>query len=71
MENLRKLRKQKRISQVSLSIKTGIDQSLLSKYERGVRQPSVDNLTILADLFHTSTDYLLDRTDEIKPYDPK
>ncbi len=55
---------------MALHIATGIDQSLLSKYERGERLPSVSDLMILADFFHTSLDFLMDRTDEEAPYPP-
>ena len=51
------------MTQLSLQMKTGIDQALLSKYENGERLPSVENLVILAEFFHTNLDFLLDRTD--------
>ena len=70
MLNLLRLRQKKHMTQVALHIVTGIDQSLLSKYERGERLPSVSDLTILADYFHTSLDYLMDRTDQAEPYPP-
>lgn len=70
MLNLLRLRQKKHMTQVALHIATGIDQSLLSKYERGERLPSVSDLTILADYFHTSLDYLMDRTDQAAPYPP-
>ena len=41
------------------------------KYEKGDRVPTVENLLILAEFFHTSLDYLMDRTDMPKPYPPK
>ena len=71
MTNLWKIRKKRRLSQVKLQIETGIDQSLISKFERGERQPTAQMLMILADYFHVSTDYLLDRTDVETPYPPK
>lgn len=71
MENLRKLRETRHLSQVALSMKTGIEQSLISKYETGERLPTVENLMILAKLFGTSLDYLMDWTDEPKPYPRK
>lgn len=37
--NLRRLRKQKRMSQIALQMATGIDPALLSKYENGRRLP--------------------------------
>ena len=38
------------------------------KYESGVRQITVERLVILADFYHTSTDYILGRTNIRKPY---
>lgn len=70
MLNLLRLREKRRLTQVALHIATGIDQSLSSKYERGERLPSVSDLMILADFFHTSLDFLMDRTDEEAPYPP-
>ena len=71
MTNLRILRKKRRISQVGLQMATGIDQSLISKYERGERLPTAQMLVLLADFFRVSTDFLLDRTDVEEPYPPK
>lgn len=56
---------------VAVQMKTSIDHSLLSKYERGERMPSIENLLALAKLYGTSLDYLMDVTDEPKPYPPK
>lgn len=56
------------MTQLSLQMRTGIDQSLLSKYEKGERLPTVETLTILADYFDTSLDYLMGRTAQRKPY---
>ena len=70
MLNLLRLRKKRRLTQVALHIATDIDQSLLSKYERGERLPSVSDLMILTDFFHTSLDFLMDRTDEEAPCPP-
>ena len=69
--NLKELRLKHRMSQTALHIATGIDQSLLSKYERGERVPSTGDLLVLADFYHTSVDYILDRTDQAEPYPPK
>lgn len=71
MLNLRKIRIEKRLSQIAVQLKTGIDQAQLSKIERGERLPSTENLLLLADLYGTSIDFLLDRTDEKTPYPPK
>lgn len=71
MENLRRLRLKKHMTQVALQIETGIPQGALSKYERGAALPTADNLAILAAYFHTSMDYLMGLTDEEKPYPQK
>ncbi len=64
MDNhLRVLRKKRRLSQVALSIETGIDQALLSKYETGSRVPPTETLLLLADYYKVSIDYILNRTD--------
>lgn len=68
--HLKDLREQKKLSQTFLHIQTGIDQSLLSKYERGERIPSTSDLITLANFYHTSVDYLLERTDVKEPYPP-
>ena len=68
MNNLKKLRLEKGLTQLSLQMKTGIDQALLSKYENGERVPTVENLMILADFFGTNIEYLMGRTDEKRPY---
>lgn len=61
--NLRKLRKERGLTQISLQMKTGIEQALLSKYETGDRIPPTDTLLILADFYNVSIDYILCRTD--------
>lgn len=44
------------------------DQSLYSKYERGIRSIPVDFVIKLARLYNTSTDYILGLTDNPIPY---
>ena len=41
---------------------TGIEQALLSKYERGLRIPPTETLMILADYYGVSMDYIMCRT---------
>ncbi|MFQ8600579.1 MAG: helix-turn-helix domain-containing protein [Oscillospiraceae bacterium] len=71
MENLKKLRKKHQLTQIGLQMKTGINQSILSKYENNERLPTCENLMILAKFYRTSLDYLMDMTDDPKPYPPK
>ena len=58
--NLRKLRRERGLTQLALQTKTGIEQALLSKYETGQRVPPTETLILLADFYGVSIDYLLD-----------
>lgn len=62
-ENLKKIRKDRGMTQIELQMQTGIEQALISKYETGERIPPTETLIILADFFNTNIDFLLDRTD--------
>lgn len=46
-------------SMYKISKKTGIPDTLLSRYKNGKSSPSSKNLKILADHFNVTTDYLL------------
>ena len=61
--NLRKLRKEKGLSQIAVQMQTGIEQALISKYENGERVPPTETLMQLADFYGVSMDYIMDRTD--------
>lgn len=71
MKNIKKIRLLKEYTQIKVQMQTGINQSMLSKYENGEILPTTENLIILADFYNTSLDYLMDRTDETKKYPPK
>ena len=62
--NLRKLRKEKKLTQVALQMQTGIEQALLSTFENGERIPPTESLIILADFYNVSIDYILCRTEK-------
>lgn len=64
--NLRLLRKQKRLTQIALQMHTGIEQALLSKFENGERVPPTETLLRLAEFYDVSIDYILCRTDNPK-----
>lgn len=61
--NLKKIRKEKGLTQLAVQMRTGIEQALISKYESGDRVPPTDTLLTLADFYGVSIDYLLCRTD--------
>lgn len=56
------LRKQKGLSQKEVSSDLGISQSLLSHYEKGIRECGLEFLVKIADYYDVSTDYLLGRS---------
>lgn len=60
---LKELRKNKKLTQVALQMKTGIEQALLSKFENEERIPPTETLYILAEFYNVSIDYILYRTD--------
>ena len=71
MKNIKLARVIRDYTQVKVQMDTGISQSTLSKYECGEAIPTVENLMILAEYYHSSMDYLMDLTDEPKAYPKK
>lgn len=68
MKNIKLIRVINDYTQIKVQMETGINQSILSKYEQGLVMPTSENLIILAKFYNTSVDFLLDLTDEQKPY---
>ena len=60
--NLRKIRKEKGISQIKLALDLNTSQNTISRYETGEREPGINELIKIADYFDVSVDYLLERT---------
>lgn len=71
MKNIKLIRVTNDYTQLKVQLDTGISQSTLSKYETGEALPTTENLMILAQYYKTSLDYLMDLTDERRPYSPK
>ena len=65
---LRDLREDHDLMQKEIAAVLGIDQRVYSNYETGKREIPTHLLIALADYYKTSTDYILGRTDNIKPY---
>ena len=61
---LKELRKSRGYTQISLQMRTGIEQALLSKFENGERIPPTETLVKLANFYDVSIDYILCRTDK-------
>ena len=68
MERLKRLRVEKRYTQIKMQILTGIDQSDYSKIETGKRWMTFEQCKRIAIALDTSMDYLAGLTDEKKPY---
>ncbi|PFI78854.1 helix-turn-helix domain-containing protein [Bacillus cereus] len=64
LERLSKLRKNKKWSLQDTADQLGIAKSTYAGYETGYRWPSLQSLSKIADLFDTSVDYILGRTDD-------
>lgn len=65
---LRDLREDNDITQSRIAEYLNIKQNTYSQYENGRREIPISLLCALADFYGTSVDYILERTDEIKPY---
>ena len=62
--NIRELRKQKRLTQAELAKVMSVSQQTVGAWETGRAIPGSDTLGDLADLFNVSTDYLLGRPEK-------
>lgn len=63
-KRLRELREDHDLSQTQVAQYLGMKQPQYFRYEQGYRDIPTDILIRLADLYHTSTDYILERTDK-------
>ena len=68
---IRDLREDSDRNQTELAGLLGMSQTGYSKYETGENEIPVSVLIKLADLYQTSTDYLLGRTDQKTAYPPR
>ncbi len=59
-EKLTKLRKQANLSQKQLAEKLSLSRQVISKWEKGVGLPDIDNLVKISKLFNVTIDDLLD-----------
>ena len=65
---LRDLREDQELKQKEVAAILGIDQRVYSTYETGKREIPTHHATKLAELYNTSTDYILGLTDNPAPY---
>lgn len=68
---LRALREDQDLTQKAVADYLHIRQNTYSQYENGQRQLPLELLVALALYYHTSTDYILELTDQREPYPQK
>jgi transcriptional regulator with XRE-family HTH domain len=64
MNNIKRIREKRNVTQVRLSTAVDVAQETISAYESGKSMPSADTLIRIADFLNTSTDYLLGRIND-------
>lgn len=67
MNNIKKIRLKRKITQVDLARQINVKQETISAYESNKAQPSCEVLVKIAEYLNTSTDYLLGRTEDDSP----
>ena len=70
-ERLAALRRERGMTQAELAAELGISKSAVSMYERGNREPELDLLQEMADLFGVSVSSLLGREEPLVNDDPE
>jgi HTH-type transcriptional regulator, competence development regulator len=73
LKHLREKKKQEnpKWTQEYVADLVGVARTTYTAYERGTKQPQLDTVNKLADLFGVSADYLLGRTDDPHGYAPE
>lgn len=65
---LKEIREDRDITQKTIAKYLHVKQNTYSQYENEQRQIPIEALMLLADFYDTSIDYLLNRTNQIRPY---
>ncbi|MBQ3021675.1 MAG: helix-turn-helix transcriptional regulator [Bacilli bacterium] len=68
ISRLKEIREDRDLYQIDIANKLNIKQQQYSEYEIGKRLIPINYLSKLADIYDTSIDYLLGKTDIKKPY---
>jgi len=64
---LKKLRQKKGLTQEELSEKAGLDVTSISRFERGVRKPSIESLFLIAKALNMSPKAIVAEIENLKP----
>lgn len=68
LKRLKELREEKQKLQKDIAQVLNMKQQQYQRYENGTNEISLTLIKILADYYNTSIDYLVERTNEKKPY---
>ena len=68
IDRLKELREDKDLLQKHIAQILKVSQQQYAKYEMGINSIPLEKINILADYYQTSVDYLINRTNERKPY---
>lgn len=71
LRRLRELKEDSDIKQATIANLLTITRQQYSLYETGKRTIPVNYIKILANFYNTSCDYILENTDDMKPYKRK
>lgn len=66
-ETLKRLRQKSRLRQEDVATMVGVERSTVANWERGVKQPSLDTLLRLSEIFGVSLDELVGATRATTP----
>ena len=63
MKRIAELRKEKNLNQTGLGLKLNVSQKMISAYESGTHQPSIETLKQISKIFNVSVDYVIENSD--------
>lgn len=69
MKRIAELRKSKNLNQTGLAMQLNVSQKMISAYENGTHQPSIETLKRMSEIFNVSVDYIIENTDIKTPAD--
>lgn len=62
VERIKYLREKNGLTQKDVATRLGVESAAISKYELDMKEPNIEAIKKLANLFNVSIDYLLGRT---------
>ena len=65
-EKIKKLRKDREITQEQLGVAVGVARQTISKWEADVMSPNIENIRSLSSFFAVDSSYFVDRTSDLQ-----